>query len=86
MTLEDGNLFTASTFGSDTYEYKNNSAEEFSLYLGTNNGIVDSFRIHSNGTVVENEAVRFEGAFEGPIRGLFLEDCCNGGKRSVGTR
>ena len=60
LTLEDGNVFTASTFGSDTYEYKNNSAEEFSLYLGTNNGIVDSFRINSNGTVVENEAVQFE--------------------------
>ena len=83
LTLEDGNLFTATTYGSDTYEYKNNSAEEFSLYLGTNNGILSSFRIHSNGTVTENEAVRFEGAFEGPIRGLFLEDCCNGGKNDL---
>ncbi len=79
ITLPQGNMFTASTFGSDTYEIYNDSAEEFSLYLGTQNGSVEAFRIYSNGTVIENQAVQFDGAFKGPIRALLLEDCCNGG-------
>ena len=79
FTLSEGNMFTATTFGSDTFEIYNSSSQVFSLYLGTENGSVDGFRIHSNGTVEENDAVNFEGVFQGPIRGLLLEDCCNGG-------
>ena len=79
LTLEGDNMFTATTYSSDTYEIYNSSAEEFSLYLGTRNGTVVSFRIHSNGTVTDNDAVNFDDVFEGPIRGLLLEDCCNGG-------
>ena len=79
LTLEGDNMFTATTYSSDTYEIYNSSEDEFSLYLGTQNGTVVSFRIHSNGTVTDNDAVNFDDVFEGPIRGLLLEDCCNGG-------
>ena len=79
LTLSGDNTFTATTFGSDTYEIYNSSSQEFSLYLGTQEGTIESFRIQSNGTVLENDAVQFEDVFEGPIRGLLLGDCCNGG-------
>jgi len=78
-SLPEGNMFTAATYGSDTNEIKNETANEFSLYLGRIDGVVNGFRVHSNGTVVANDAVSFEEEFEGPIRGLLLEDCCNGG-------
>ena len=82
-SLSEGDMFTAVTFGSDTNEIINDSANEFSLYLGKIDGVVSGFRIHSNGTVVANDAVNFNGVFEGPIRALFLGDCCNGGANDL---
>ena len=82
ITLQ-GEIFSAIAYGNTPGEAINDTAETQSLFFGYPDGTVDSFLVHSNGSVMDNVNIDLTEAFEGPIRGLMLADCCDGGSNDL---
>ena len=83
MTLPGGGIFSAVAYGNTPGKAINDTAESLSLFLGHPDGSVDTLLVHSNGSVADNPNINLNEAFEGPIRGLMLADCCNGGSNDL---
>ena len=83
MTLGGADIFSAIAYGNTPGEAINDTAKSQSLFLGHPDGTVDTFLVHSNGSVIDNTNIDFDEAFEGPIRGLMLADCCDGGSNDL---
>ena len=87
ITPPSGEIFTAAAFGHQVGHAVNESNDERALYIGTSGTSVRGFLLNgSDGSVsVEENASRFDerDAFTGPIRGLMLADCCDGGAQDL---
>ncbi len=83
MTLSGADIFSAIAYGNTPGEQINDTAATQSLFFGHPDGTVDTFLVHSNGSVINNTNIDFTAAFEGPIRGLMLADCCDGGSNDL---
>ena len=83
MTPPSGGIFSAIAYGNSPGEAINDTAKSQGLFLGHPDGSVDTLLVHSNGSVVDNPNINLNDAFEGPIRGLMLADCCNGGSNDL---
>ena len=83
MTPPSGGIFSAIAYGNSPGEAINDTAKSQGLFLGHPDGSVDTLLVHSNGSVIDNPNINLNDAFEGPIRGLMLADCCNGGSNDL---
>lgn len=83
MTPPSGGIFSAIAYGNSPGEAINDTAKSQGLFLGHPDGSVDTLLVHSNGSVIDNPNINLNDAFEGPIRGLLLADCCNGGSNDL---
>jgi len=84
---DSGERFIAATFGFQVGHAVNDSSDTRAFYIGSSGSSVQGYNINlSNGVVnVEANAALFDerNAFEGPIRGLLLADCCHGGAQDL---
>jgi len=81
--LDGGEQFTSVAYGTapgDSLE-----VEELLLVLGTNDGSVTGWSVNQSGVVEEESSMKFDSndAFDEPIRGLLLADCCSGGSNDL---
>ena len=76
-------IFSAVAYGNTPGQAINDTAKNQSLFFGYPDGTVDALLVHSNGTVMNNLNIDLSEAFDGPIRGLMLADCCNGGSNDL---
>ena len=84
ITPRSGEEILAATIGTPP-GYELGGDTDPILILGTIGGSVTGWNIPSNGTVTSYDAIRFDelGAFDEPIRGLILADCCSGGSNDL---
>ncbi len=87
MIPASGERFIAATFGHPVGHAVNETSDVRAFFIGSSGSSVQGFTVQlTNGSVtVDSNAALFDerGAFEGPIRGLLLADCCNGGSQDL---
>ncbi len=81
--LDGEEYFTSAAYGTapgDSIE-----SEELLLVLGTSEGSVSGWVVNQSGVVEKDSSMKFDenNAFDEPIRGLLLADCCSGGSNDL---
>jgi len=83
-SLDGDEMFTSATYGSAPGNEI--SGHEKLLVLGTSEGSVTGWTMNmTTGNVESDSSMKFDSrdAFNEPIRGLLLADCCNGGSNDL---